>query len=44
MAVLRGPVGEINTQAKFDETVNNEEVQCMACDWIQEILTASSEG
>jgi 2,3-bisphosphoglycerate-independent phosphoglycerate mutase len=44
MAVLRGPVGEINTQAKFDETVNDEEVQCMACDWIQEILTASSEG
>jgi 2,3-bisphosphoglycerate-independent phosphoglycerate mutase len=43
MAVLRGPVGPINTQAKFDETVNNEEVQCLACDWIQEILTASSD-
>jgi 2,3-bisphosphoglycerate-independent phosphoglycerate mutase len=45
MAVLRGPVGEINTQAKFDETVNNEQPQCLARDWIQEILlNASSDG
>jgi 2,3-bisphosphoglycerate-independent phosphoglycerate mutase len=43
MAVLRGPVGDIDTQAKFDETVNNGDVQCLACDWIQEILNASSE-
>jgi 2,3-bisphosphoglycerate-independent phosphoglycerate mutase len=43
MAVLRGPVGALTTQAKFDETVNNEETQCLACDWIQEILTASSK-
>ncbi|MCF7816773.1 MAG: cofactor-independent phosphoglycerate mutase [Kiritimatiellales bacterium] len=44
MAVLRGPVGNIDAQAKFDETVNNGNVQCLACDWIQQILTAASEG
>lgn len=44
MAVLRGPVGKLAAQAKFDETVNNEEAQCLACDWIQQILTAASEG
>ncbi len=43
MAVLRGPVGEIEAQAAFDEYVNAGNAQCMACDWIQEILTASSE-
>jgi 2,3-bisphosphoglycerate-independent phosphoglycerate mutase len=44
MAVLRGPVGETEKQASFDETVNGGAVQCMACEWIQKILTASSEG
>jgi len=43
MAVLRGPVGELNTQAAFDEYVNAGNAQCMACDWIQQILNASSE-
>lgn len=44
MAVLRGPVGNIDAQAKFDETVNNGNVQGLACEWIQQILTAASEG
>ena len=43
MAVLRGPVGELTSQAAFDEYVNAENAQCMACDWIQQILNASSE-
>jgi 2,3-bisphosphoglycerate-independent phosphoglycerate mutase len=42
MAVMRGPVGEIDTQAAFDEYVNAGNAQCMACEWIQEILKASS--
>ncbi len=44
MAVLVGPVGKTEQQTAFDETVNNGIVQCMACEWIQEILTASSKG
>jgi 2,3-bisphosphoglycerate-independent phosphoglycerate mutase len=43
MAVLKGPVGEHDAQAAFDEEVNGGTVQCMACEWIQEILTASSD-
>ncbi len=43
MAVMRGPVGEIEAQVAFDENVNNGNAQCMACDWIQQILTTSSE-
>ena len=43
MAVLKGPVGATDAQAAFDEYVNEGFVQCMACEWIQEILTASSE-
>ncbi|NLX25174.1 MAG: cofactor-independent phosphoglycerate mutase [Lentisphaerae bacterium] len=39
MAVLRGPVGDIEAQAAFDEKVNGGSVQCMACRWIQEILS-----
>jgi 2,3-bisphosphoglycerate-independent phosphoglycerate mutase len=41
--VLKGPVGEADAQAAFDENVNEGIVQCMACEWIQELLTASSE-
>jgi len=44
MAVLRGPVGELTAQAAFDEYVNAGNAQGMACDWIQQILNASSEG
>ncbi len=43
MAVLQGPVGERDAQAAFDENVNDGVVQCMACEWIQKILTASSD-
>ena len=43
MAVLVGPVGKLDTQADFDETVNDGIVQGLACDWIQQLLTASSE-
>lgn len=43
MAVLYGPVGEINTQAAFDENVNDGNAQGMACEWIQQLLNASSE-
>ncbi len=43
MAVLYGPVGELTTQAAFDEYVNAGNAQGMACDWIQQILNASSE-
>jgi 2,3-bisphosphoglycerate-independent phosphoglycerate mutase len=43
MAVMKGPVGEQNAQAAFDENVNEGIVQCMACEWIQKILNASSE-
>jgi len=43
MAVLKGPVGETDAQAAFDENVNEGIVQCMACEWIQKILTASSD-
>jgi 2,3-bisphosphoglycerate-independent phosphoglycerate mutase len=44
MAVMKGPVKQVDAQATFDETENNGEPQCMACEWIQEILTASSAG
>jgi len=44
MAVLRGPVGELTAQAAFDEYVNAGNAQGMACNWIQQILNASSEG
>jgi 2,3-bisphosphoglycerate-independent phosphoglycerate mutase len=44
MAVLKGPVGDAETQAAFDEEVNGGTVQCMACEWIQNILNASSDG
>ena len=43
MAVMKGPVGETEAQAAFDEYVNEGNAQCMACEWIQEILNASSE-
>ncbi len=43
MAVMKGPVGETEAQAAFDEYVNDGNAQCMACEWIQEILNASSE-
>ena len=43
MAVMKGPVGETEAQAAFDENVNNGNAQCMACEWIQQILTTSSE-
>ncbi len=39
MAVLKGPVGDIEAQAAFDEKVNGGSVQCMACGWIKEILS-----
>lgn len=38
MAMLRGPVKELAGPAAFDETVNNGQAQCMACDWISEAL------
>jgi hypothetical protein len=44
MAVLQGPVGAIEAQAAFDENINAGRAQCMACDWIQQILKASSGG
>jgi 2,3-bisphosphoglycerate-independent phosphoglycerate mutase len=43
MAVFKGPVGTRVAQAAFDESVNDGNAQCMACDWIQEILKTSSE-
>jgi 2,3-bisphosphoglycerate-independent phosphoglycerate mutase len=43
MAVMKGPVGETEAQVAFDEYVNEGNAQCMACEWIQEILNASSE-
>ena len=43
MAVMKGPVGNMDAQAAFDETVNGGAVQGMACDWIQQILNTSSE-
>ena len=43
MAVMKGPMGEQNAQAAFDEDVNAGNAQCMACEWIQQILNASSE-
>ncbi len=39
MTVMKGPVGEADAQAAFDEEVNGGSVQCMACEWIQEILS-----
>ncbi len=42
MAVMKGPVGKMEKQADFDETLNNEEAECLACEWIQEILKATS--
>ncbi|MEN7972961.1 MAG: cofactor-independent phosphoglycerate mutase [Verrucomicrobiota bacterium] len=44
MAVMKGPVGETEAQAAFDENVNHGNAQCTACEWIQQILNASSEG
>jgi 2,3-bisphosphoglycerate-independent phosphoglycerate mutase len=44
MAVMRGPVGATEAQVAFDENVNQGNAQGMACDWIQNILNASSEG
>jgi 2,3-bisphosphoglycerate-independent phosphoglycerate mutase len=44
MAVLKGPVGTADAQAAFDENVNEGKVQCMACDWIKNILNTSSDG
>jgi len=44
MSVMIGPVGEKQeAQAAFDEFVNDGNAQGMACDWIQQILNASSE-
>ncbi len=43
MAVMTGPTGETEAQAAFDEYVNEGNAQGMACEWIQEILNASSE-
>lgn len=42
MSVMKGPVGEQNTQAAFDEYVNDGNAQGMACEWIQEILKNAS--
>ncbi len=44
MSVMKGPVGETDAQAAFDEEVNGGSVQCMACEWIQQILNTSSDG
>ncbi|HEY5653427.1 MAG TPA: cofactor-independent phosphoglycerate mutase [Pontiella sp.] len=43
MTVMKGPVGEQNAQAAFDEYVNDGNAQGMACEWIQKILNASSD-
>jgi 2,3-bisphosphoglycerate-independent phosphoglycerate mutase len=43
MAVLTGPVGATEAQVAFDENVNQGNAQGMACEWIQNILNASSE-
>ena len=43
MAVMKGPVGDNDAQVAFDEEVNGGAVQCKACDWIQQILKASSD-
>jgi len=43
MAVMHGPIGITDTQAAFDEDVNAGNAQGMACDWIQQILNASSD-
>ncbi|MCF7847663.1 MAG: cofactor-independent phosphoglycerate mutase [Kiritimatiellales bacterium] len=44
MAMMTGPVGNIDKQAAFDETINDEKAECLACDWIREILKRSSKG
>jgi 2,3-bisphosphoglycerate-independent phosphoglycerate mutase len=38
MAVLNGPVGELNQSAAFDETVNNGVAECLVFDWVRELL------
>ena len=38
MTVLRGPTGQREGQAPFDETVDDGIVRCRACDWIRETL------
>ena len=43
MAVMKGPVGNQDAQAAFDESVNEGNAQGMACEWVQEILNTSSE-
>lgn len=42
MAVMKGPVGEADAQAAFDEFVNGGAVQCMAREWIEEILSRNA--
>lgn len=38
MALLRGPVGPVDTFAPFDETVNHGVAETIAYDWIRQIL------
>jgi 2,3-bisphosphoglycerate-independent phosphoglycerate mutase len=40
MARLDGPVGAPEAEAPFDETVHGGKAECMAYDWIRELLSA----
>jgi len=44
MTVLRGPVGTLRPGTAFDETVHNGQAECMACDWIREVLLEKAEA
>ncbi len=38
MAVLDGPVGNVNAEAPFDESCNDGKLNVMAHEWVQELL------
>ena len=38
MAVLDGPVGNVNDEAPFDESCNDGKMNVMAHEWVQELL------
>jgi len=38
MAIMYGPVDYLDQEMPFDESINNGIAECMACDWIREIL------
>ena len=38
LAVLDGPVGNVNDEAPFDESCNDGKMNVMAHEWVQELL------